>query len=60
MDSLPLSDYNRINVCLDDELEIESRKLTLTGDEARKGAYYASREKMLAMVPRRGGRQLEG
>lgn len=51
MDSLPLSDYNRVNVCLDDELEMESGKLTLTGDEARKGAYYARREKMLAMVP---------
>ncbi len=48
---MPLSDYNRVNVCLDDELEMESRKLTLTGDEARKGAYYARREKMLSMVP---------
>ena len=48
---MPLSDYNRVNVCLDDELEMESGKLTLTGDEAGKGAYYARREKMLSMVP---------
>jgi hypothetical protein len=47
---LPLSDYNRVNVCLDDELEMASQKLTLTGDEARKGAYHARRDKMLSMV----------